>query len=615
MAKISTLKLGSTTIYPKTITEAIADITGIRDKHILSEILIELDKAIKSNKDILDIITGDITTDNSISKLIKTAIETLDYSDTPVDNNFVTKVDQEDGIIKVVRRRPISDDISRTENNGNISGTTVESALVELQGKINESNAAQKSYKIVNALDDVSEDANVQEAWKIQEKIGNGNYGDVDGSSIIKIYKDSALFKVYLGTTKDTVDENTGDYTTPSGTTDPQSLNFIYRLSNGKYTLAPIDISKFLTQSEFKDGLKVSDGGEVSVKLDDLEGSDSKKFLRLVERHQGENQSIALSGITEAIETEYVEGHDTDVKKNASGKTQIDVSLDENVKVLGVSFGGIKNGETILKGTSLTNILKKLLILVKERTIVLPTTELTGSSTQTLEVGDTYSATLGHIYKDGSFNGNPDDGFDPTTISAGCTEGVTNYNVGGSKQTNTSVSFPVTEGNKNIGCETAYGASISTNLKNNGDTDTKNIPSGTATSTTTYTITGKYKFYVGYTEATDPSQINTTALIQGLNTFDGYITPETTKQQIGSETTSNGTSIVIALPEKYKLKTINNSIGASILSNFKSNENGGTGKEGTCKYTNGTTKTDYHIYMYDITSGTRITYKDITIGK
>ena len=615
MAKISTLKLGTTTIYPKTITEAVADITGIRDKHILSEILKELDKAIKNNKDTLDIITGDDATDNSINKLIKTAIETLDYSDTPVDNNFVTEVNETDGVINVVRRRPISDDISRTENNGNISGTTVESALVELQGKIDKSNAAQKSYKIVNALDDVSEDANVQEAWKIQEKIGNGNYGDVDGSSIIKIYKDSALFKVYLGTTKDTVDENTGVYTIPSGTTDPQSLNFIYRLSNGKYTLAPIDISKFLTQSEFKDGLKVSDGGEVSVKLDDLEGSDSKKFLRLVERHQGENQSIALSGITEAIETEYVEGHDTDVKKNTSGKTQIDVSLDENVKALGVSFGGIKNGETILKGTSLTNILKKLLILVKERTIVKPTTKLTGSSTQTLEVGETYSATLGHIYKDGSFDGDSDNGFDPITIPAGCTEGVTNYNVGGTKQTSTSASFTVKEGDKIIGCETAYGASTATNKKNNGEIDSRNIPSGTATSTTKYTISGCYKFYIGYTKATDPSEINTTALIQGLNTFYGYIKPDTTNQSIGSETTSNGTSIVIALPEKYKLKTINNSIGASILSNFKSKENGGTGKEGTCTYTIGTTETVYHIYMYDITSGTKITYKGITIGK
>lgn len=101
---------------------------------------------------------------------------------------------------------------------------------------------------------------NVKEAYKLQS-----NGADIAGSAPIKIYKDSALKEVYLGSDQDTVDATTGTVTKQT-VTDAQSLNFVYQLADGTYSIVKIDVSKFLTESEFGDGLDVSSTGVVSVK-------------------------------------------------------------------------------------------------------------------------------------------------------------------------------------------------------------------------------------------------------------------------------------------------------------------------------------------------------------
>lgn len=92
--------------------------------------------------------------------------------------------------------------------------------------------------------------------------------------------------------------------------------------------MTKIDVSKFLTQSEFKDGLQVSASGEVSAKIDATEGSDSKKFLYIKpSATEGENGAIALSGISEAI-----------AAAAASAKTVV-ASEDESVVVTPTTSG------------------------------------------------------------------------------------------------------------------------------------------------------------------------------------------------------------------------------------------------------------------------------------
>lgn len=106
---------------------------------------------------------------------------------------------------------------------------------------------------------------NVKEAYRL--------YG-TDNTQLgrqIDIYKDSSLKEVYLGASTDTIDASTG-VITKNQVTDPQSMNFAYQLADGTYSLTKIDVSKFLTESEFGDGLDVSGAGVVSVKKDTTSG-------------------------------------------------------------------------------------------------------------------------------------------------------------------------------------------------------------------------------------------------------------------------------------------------------------------------------------------------------
>ena len=64
----------------------------------------------------------------------------------------------------------------------------------------------------------------------------------------IKIYKDSAIKKVYVGTTEDSVNSNTGVITYGTGNT---ALCILYTKSNGKYELAKVNIEEALTNTEF----------------------------------------------------------------------------------------------------------------------------------------------------------------------------------------------------------------------------------------------------------------------------------------------------------------------------------------------------------------------------
>ena len=121
-------------------------------------------------------------------------------------------------------------------------------------------------------------DVNVREAYKLLGK-SNAQIGDT-----IKIYKDSSLKEVYLGANTDTIDAATGTIT-KNPVTDPQSMNFAYQLADGTYSLTKIDVSKFLTESEFGDGLTVADA---VVKVNAGEGlgfdtSDPKKVVAKID--------------------------------------------------------------------------------------------------------------------------------------------------------------------------------------------------------------------------------------------------------------------------------------------------------------------------------------------
>ena len=87
----------------------------------------------------------------------------------------------------------------------------------------------------------LSDGTNVREAYRLKK--GGVNVDD----TIIKIYKDSALQNVVL---------------------QDQKLVFTYLKVDGTTATIEVDVSKFLTEQEFGNGLSVNSDGKVSIKID-----------------------------------------------------------------------------------------------------------------------------------------------------------------------------------------------------------------------------------------------------------------------------------------------------------------------------------------------------------
>ena len=186
---------------------------------------------------------------------------------------------------------------------GTKGGKTSLKVGVDADEKVLSANGALKTtIKLVEITDGL--DANTAKAYQLQG-IGNAPLG-----AQINIPKDSSLNKVYLGTTGDTVNEDTG-VVTSGESNDPQSLNFVYHLETGKYSIAKVDVSRFLSESEFKDGLVVADH-VVKVKVAD----DSEAFLTVGA------DGVKLSGVQAAIN-----------EAKASATTVVDAAANTHISV------------------------------------------------------------------------------------------------------------------------------------------------------------------------------------------------------------------------------------------------------------------------------------------
>ena len=227
----------------------------------------------------------------SIQQQITSALDLLDLTEVKKDGQAIVAVSQENGKVSATAGNvdaqyvDVNNDGDKFKTGGSETKLTAQATLEQLQGEINAVEAAAAKYTI----DEVSEGLpeNVAHRYQLSQKIGTGAAEKV--GKYIDIPKDSSLTAVYLGTANDKVNETDGTVTKEQ-TTDPQSLNFVYHLENGKYKLVTIDVSKFLTQSEFENGLVVN-GGKVSVKVDTA----SETFLTVGA------DGVKLSGVQDAI--------------------------------------------------------------------------------------------------------------------------------------------------------------------------------------------------------------------------------------------------------------------------------------------------------------------------
>lgn len=237
-------------------------------------------------------------------------IQNLDKSASAVDGQVVTTVTQVDGLVsetkanvKDLQLGGYSKDTSAT---GSIGSTdTVNTALSKLENAIT-SVGVTSTDKTINVSNDgrdigvnidgttlvadsndgtISADLeivaltsteiaaltggdNVREAYKLIYATDSGKTAIGD---IVKIYKDSALVNFFLGHVDDSLtnadQQGESPDTAVTDGTGATALVYIMQLANGKYKLAAVDVSNFLEESEFSDGLQVSNH-VVSVKVD-----------------------------------------------------------------------------------------------------------------------------------------------------------------------------------------------------------------------------------------------------------------------------------------------------------------------------------------------------------
>lgn len=93
-----------------------------------------------------------------------------------------------------------------------------------------------------------------------------------------------------------------------------QKLQFVYLLADGSQSTVEIDLSKFLAEAEFKNGLAVSADGEVSVKI--AAGSQSNLSV--------DKNGLKLSGVAQQSELSTLETKVNGLQTKLDNKLTVD---------------------------------------------------------------------------------------------------------------------------------------------------------------------------------------------------------------------------------------------------------------------------------------------------
>lgn len=210
--------------------------------------------------------------------------------------------------------------------------------LGKLEDKVLAVEAAAKSYEIKAVTKNLG--ANVKEAFALFDEDGT------QAGATINIYRDSALKSVELVSEKPEEGVEGEDGYVPSE--QGQFLKFIYLTTEGEENVVYINVSSFLSEEEFGDGLDVSANGVVSVNVADATKENTvaavesgKNFLELEADGDG-NKALAVRSV------------DTD-----------STILQKDIVVAGMSgqfgAGNYENNDVIPAGTDIYTILQNIL--------------------------------------------------------------------------------------------------------------------------------------------------------------------------------------------------------------------------------------------------------------
>ena len=241
------------------------------------------DESIKANKDAIDVLKGDDTVNGSVAKSIKDAVEALDVTGVGGTGEVITTISETDGKISATATELTATIVAATataatDDKVAVEGTTVEGQIGSLATSIKDALKSAATYSVKKVETGLA--SNVKEAYQLVQTVDGK---DTDVQVQIPVYKDSSLKSVEL------VDEDDKG-------TKGQFLKFTYITGEGTESIVYLDCSKFLVESEFKDGLTVSDSGEVSVKID----NESETFLTVGK------DGVKLSGVADAIDADVL---------------------------------------------------------------------------------------------------------------------------------------------------------------------------------------------------------------------------------------------------------------------------------------------------------------------
>lgn len=126
------------------------------------------------------------------------------------------------------------------------------------------------------------------------------------------------------------------------------------------------------------------------------------------------------------------------------------------------------------------------------------------------------------------------------------------------------------------------------------------------TSNRSASVNAYYKYFIGYNEATtvealDSDKIRALEMSDWINPNSGY------SSATGVKMTSDGRSIIVACPSTYKLSAISDGYDNDMIPKFTST--------GTVEVTTGAITTTYNVYVYPITNGATVGYKNVKITK
>ena len=244
-----------------------------------------------------------------------------------------------------------------------------------------------------------------------------------------------------------------------------------------------------------------------------------------------------------------------------------------------------------------------------------PTAALTPNQTTSLEYGSkiadtpmTITLTQGKFVGDTgySYSKNMDCKITAATIDS--TDATITAN--GLTATYTVPAFTLTAA-KTVKGTASVGANTVVPVKNDGTNSSVPYAGGVIKCDGQRTWNPVYKAFVGYNAAKTIAELNSTA-IRNLNAAKVDVPIVASAQTLvgASSKKSDGSSIIVACPPGYKLTGAQNGTGGSILDNFNV-----SGAVSVNCADNADAAKDYTVYIYPITNGAAVEYKNVTIGK